>query len=260
MRLSQTDLEAVLGFLSDVVPLEFDGPYPVDVVMRLQDLVRCDDAVYQDVDVRHQRFDALVGPGPDDDLDDESVYWAAGPCPITDFRIRTGDLTTVRMSDVIEARRYHELAIFREYFGPGGVDNMLDLGLPAGPARHRSFLLFREHGAADFTERDRTVLETLRPHLLGLEARAALRRRLADSAAGSEAGGRAVQSGRTAGDQLTAREREIVHLVAQGKTNAQIAAELWVAPSTVKKHLENVYGKLGVSRRTAAATLMQSLH
>jgi DNA-binding CsgD family transcriptional regulator len=57
---------------------------------------------------------------------------------------------------------------------------------------------------------------------------------------------------------LTPREREIVFLVAAGKTNAQIAAELWVTPSTVKKHLENVYQKLGVSSRAAAATIVRS--
>ena len=41
-------------------------------------------------------------------------------------------------------------------------------------------------------------------------------------------------------DSLTAREREILALVAQGKTNAEVAAVLWVAPGTVKKHIENI--------------------
>jgi DNA-binding CsgD family transcriptional regulator len=52
--------------------------------------------------------------------------------------------------------------------------------------------------------------------------------------------------------QLTAREREVLTWVAQGKTNAEIARLLWLAPNTVRKHLENVYAKLGVSTRTAA--------
>ena len=54
--------------------------------------------------------------------------------------------------------------------------------------------------------------------------------------------------------------RYVVVLVAEGKTNAQIAAQMWVAPSTVKKHLENVYGKLGVGTWTAAATLVHAIH
>jgi DNA-binding CsgD family transcriptional regulator len=51
---------------------------------------------------------------------------------------------------------------------------------------------------------------------------------------------------------LTAREREILTLVARGKTNPEIAHLLWLAPSTVGKHLENIYAKLGVKTRTAA--------
>jgi DNA-binding NarL/FixJ family response regulator len=52
---------------------------------------------------------------------------------------------------------------------------------------------------------------------------------------------------------LTARELEIVHLVARGYTNAQIAERLWVTKWTVKFHLANAYRKLGVSNRTQAA-------
>lgn len=51
---------------------------------------------------------------------------------------------------------------------------------------------------------------------------------------------------------LTAREREVLSWVARGKTNSEIAQLLWLAPSTVRKHLENVYAKLGVNTRTAA--------
>jgi DNA-binding CsgD family transcriptional regulator len=54
------------------------------------------------------------------------------------------------------------------------------------------------------------------------------------------------------GVQLTTREREVVSWVARGKTNAEVAQLLWLAPSTVRKHLENVYAKLGVNTRTAA--------
>jgi DNA-binding CsgD family transcriptional regulator len=53
---------------------------------------------------------------------------------------------------------------------------------------------------------------------------------------------------------LTAREREVLAWVARGKTNAEVASLLWLAPSTVRKHLENVYAKLGVNTRTAAVT------
>ena len=51
---------------------------------------------------------------------------------------------------------------------------------------------------------------------------------------------------------LTPREREVLSWVARGKTNAEIARLLWLSPGTVRKHLENVYAKLGVRTRTAA--------
>lgn len=52
---------------------------------------------------------------------------------------------------------------------------------------------------------------------------------------------------------LTQREREVVALVAAGKTNAEIAAVLSISARTVQKHLEHIFPKLGVETRTAAA-------
>lgn len=51
---------------------------------------------------------------------------------------------------------------------------------------------------------------------------------------------------------LTRREREVLELVAEGLTNAQIAARLWISCKTVGHHLESTYAKLGVHTRTAA--------
>jgi len=48
------------------------------------------------------------------------------------------------------------------------------------------------------------------------------------------------------------REREILALIAEGRTNAEVAKALWISPATVRKHLENAYTKLGVTTRTAA--------
>jgi DNA-binding CsgD family transcriptional regulator len=58
--------------------------------------------------------------------------------------------------------------------------------------------------------------------------------------------------GRTA-DGLTAREAEVLRLVAQGMTDRQIAAALVISEKTVGRHLEHVFNKLGVSSRTTAA-------
>lgn len=45
---------------------------------------------------------------------------------------------------------------------------------------------------------------------------------------------------------LTAREQEVLKLVAQAKTNKEIAEELYIAPSTVKSHLLSIFKKLGL--------------
>jgi DNA-binding NarL/FixJ family response regulator len=54
-------------------------------------------------------------------------------------------------------------------------------------------------------------------------------------------------------DVLTRREREILTLVADGLSNADVARRLWVSRQTVKFHLGGVYRKLGVANRTEAA-------
>ena len=51
-------------------------------------------------------------------------------------------------------------------------------------------------------------------------------------------------------DDLTAREREIAILIAQGKTNGEIADELVLSKRTVEKHIANILSKLGVTSRT----------
>ena len=52
---------------------------------------------------------------------------------------------------------------------------------------------------------------------------------------------------------LTAREVEVLRLVAIGKSNPAIAAELFLSEKTVARHLSNIFAKIDVSSRTAAA-------
>ncbi|GGS60366.1 DNA-binding response regulator [Planobispora rosea] len=55
-------------------------------------------------------------------------------------------------------------------------------------------------------------------------------------------------------ESLSRRETEVLSLVARGLTNAEIGKELFISETTVKTHLLRVFGKLGVSDRTAAVT------
>jgi DNA-binding CsgD family transcriptional regulator len=60
----------------------------------------------------------------------------------------------------------------------------------------------------------------------------------------------AARSLETAG--LTRREREVLRLLAEGRTNRRIATELFVSPRTVDMHVRNLLGKLGCTSRVAA--------
>ena len=103
------------------------------------------------------------------------------------------------------------------------------------PGRGRTLRLFLFRGPGpDFSDRDRDLLTVLRPHLHQAYLDAERRRHPAP--------------------RLTARQQELLHLVAAGHTNAQIARRLGISEGTVRTHLENIYERLGVSSRTAAVT------
>ncbi|MDT0309483.1 helix-turn-helix transcriptional regulator [Streptomyces sp. DSM 44917] len=94
-------------------------------------------------------------------------------------------------------------------------------------------------GAPRVGARDLAVLRALRRHLAPLAAHFLARDREAEAAAG--------------GLGLTAREREVASLAAQGLTNQQIAQRLFVGVATVKKHLTRALAKTGTTSRTHLA-------
>ena len=106
-------------------------------------------------------------------------------------------------------------------------------GWTAGPGRSVRLLFWRGPGP-DFSERDRDLLTLLRPHLHQAYLDA--------------------ERHRNPTPALTPRHWELLHLVAAGHTNTQIARRLGLSEATVRKHLENIYGRLQVSSRTAAVT------
>ncbi|MDQ1463979.1 MAG: hypothetical protein QOC73_920, partial [Actinomycetota bacterium] len=154
-----------------------------------------------------------------------------------------------RLSDVISHRQLVNSRVYADWFRPAGIAAELEIGIVRSRVRTRNFVLERTSG--DFSDRDRAVLEIVRPHLARIYAMSALRRIVSDdrSAVGDQ--------DRVAG--LTPRERDVLELVAAGLSNAAIAERMWISPGTVKKHLDNIYDKLGVANRTAAAALV-SIH
>src|SRR5206468_9261229 len=64
--------------------------------------------------------------------------------------------------------------------------------------------------------------------------------------------------GRTREEGLTAAERRVAALVAEGRTNQEVAAALFLGERTVASHLTHIYAKLGVRSRTELARKVQT--
>jgi DNA-binding NarL/FixJ family response regulator len=142
---------------------------------------------------------------------------------------RYGPVTAV--SDVLRGRDLEASWLYQEALAPAGVRHEIGLELRHGDDEMNAVVLSRGPGR-DFSERDRLVLRLLRPHV--------------DAALG-RAGARA--------PHVTPRERQVLTLVRDGLTNAQVARRLGVGEATVAKHLEHVYPRLGARSRTHAVTL-----
>jgi LuxR family maltose regulon positive regulatory protein len=61
-------------------------------------------------------------------------------------------------------------------------------------------------------------------------------------------------------EPLSQRELEVLHLIALGRTNPEIARQLIVAPGTIKAHAASIYRKLDVTNRTEAVARARQLH
>jgi DNA-binding CsgD family transcriptional regulator/tetratricopeptide (TPR) repeat protein len=110
--------------------------------------------------------------------------------------------------------------------------------------------------AADAVRRGLTLVEPLRSTLVEEELRSLARRaRLPLAPQAAEAAPEA--DGEPFG--LTDRERDVLDLVAAGRTNGQIAQVLFISPKTVSVHVSNILGKLGVSGRVEAAAVAHRL-
>jgi len=104
-----------------------------------------------------------------------------------------------------------------------------------------------QQGAAGFLPKESTRTEIVKAVLDCAEGRDVVSPALVGGLAG-EIRRRAEPSGPV----LSAREREVLSRIAGGQSIPAIAAELYVAPSTVKTHVQRLYEKLGVSDRAAA--------
>ena len=96
------------------------------------------------------------------------------------------------------------------------------------------------------------LLKDAPPHELTAAVRAAA---AGESALAPIIASRLLDRMRTPQASLSAREMQILDLVAAGQSNIEIAAELFISETTVKSHLAHIFTKLGVTTRTAAVSV-----
>lgn len=142
-----------------------------------------------------------------------------------------------RISDRVGQRDFQRSALYGDHDHRIGLHCVIAVPLLRSPQTLVSVALHRS--GRDFDERDQERLELLRPHLAFLYRHA---HKLAAALP--------PESGNANG--LTLREGQVMHWLAGGKTDAEIAALMSISPRTVQKHLEHMYVKLGVETRTAA--------
>ena len=137
----------------------------------------------------------------------------------------------VAISDVYAPREFKETWLHQEWFRPALVKHEIGVHLSHPPDEIQVVFLSRLDGS-DFDDRDHLILRLLRPHL-----DAALRR-IAFPV-----------------PRLTPRETEVLQLVRDGLTDAQIARRLVITEATVGKHLQHIYARTGAQSRVQALTL-----
>jgi DNA-binding CsgD family transcriptional regulator len=231
-----SDAAALMEIVHDGAQDAGHDPIPLNVLFALARLIPSDACVgYQEADVsgelRVVELLEVIGTPPSPR--EEAAFHSHGWQNPLHCRLHAREEGVLRLSDHLTRRQKSNLEYNDLVWRPHGIDDAMRVWLPAPPGRARS--VYVERTGKDYTHRERNLFGLMRPHLARMRLNAESRRRV-DPSLG-----------------LTAREAEVLGWVARGKTNAEIAAELFISPQTVRKHLENIFEKLGVRTRTAAA-------
>jgi DNA-binding CsgD family transcriptional regulator len=157
---------------------------------------------------------------------------------------------THRISDSVPFPRFRETALYNEYYRRVGLDHAVALPLWVDANLLVSFVLNRRK--RDFSDHDRELLEMLRGGVSALYRHSLALQRARDGESQLDRLLGASPRKRDPHWALTARENEVLHWLAHGKADRDIAAILAISPRTVHKHLQRIYEKLGVENRTAA--------
>ncbi|HEV7585817.1 MAG TPA: helix-turn-helix transcriptional regulator [Solirubrobacteraceae bacterium] len=197
-----------------------------------------------------------IGPSPDQivtimqpDAPELLPRWMtfAHENPLLRRYLRTLDGRAYRFSDVISPEELHELPLYHAVYAPLGVEHQIAFNLPASPERVLAVALSRKR--SDYSDAERDFANRARPFLIQAYLNAIAVHELRGR--GADSGTPMLERLHAAG--LTSREAQVMRLVALGRSNNHVGAELQISPRTVGKHLEHGFRKLGVADRSTAA-------
>jgi DNA-binding CsgD family transcriptional regulator len=215
---------------------------PWELLQDLMTLVPCDHLSAFGLDSIAMDYfaDQEVGAPPETTPAEDAHLWAMfkrhyadSVCSYPDRAVESG--LVFRCSDIVPDAEWQQSGMYADYDRPLGIEHELMVCLDAGGPRRTLRLLFARGPGSDFSERDVAVLTLLRPHLQSAYV--------------------AAERCRRGLRPLTDRQRQILQYIAAGYTNGQIATRLDVSEHTVRKHVENIFARLDVTSRTAAARL-----
>ena len=242
-RLSERDTAALLDLVHHGAVESTEDPFPASVLVALSRLIPSDACVgYQEADVSDgvSVIELLEVVGAPPSPDEEAAFQTLGWQNPMHCRLHSQSDKILRLSDLLTRRQRRALAWDAAVWRPHGIDDALRMWLPARPGRAIS--IYVERSGKNYTLRELALFTLLRPHLIRMHASVTLRRRFAHRRR-----------------DLTPREAEILGWIARGKTNREIARLLVISPHTVRKHVENLFEKLDVRTRTAAARYATAL-
>ena len=249
LRLSTRDVSALLSFVSELKDLDDPLAFPPRVIAGLQRLIPASEVGYSELNPA-ERTSILqvwcaggyeeVSAGVEDDESHEH-WWRLRPThPVCGYRTRSENWTEpLKVSDFATLRAFRGTPIYDAFYR-GELDYWLDVGLPATSTRTRVFIFTRQ-GGRDFTERDRLVLEILRPHLAARAAtaesavRAAASLTCAQEPAGEEARNVVLCSARGAIEFASPSSRALLARFA-GVENGRLPTALLDQPTVVLAH------------------------
>lgn len=248
-HLTRNDYAAALALVARLQPAAGDArTFAQQAVLTLTEFVASELTTLSDCDLATGRRRVVGLPGVRlSERDIESFDRHFFEHPLVRFHGFDGGRVTKRISDLLSRSEFRCTAIYADYYQRVGLEHTVAVPLWIDEQRLVSLVLNRR--GLDFSERDCERLEVLRPHLAFL-----YRQGNPQSAVPGAAGTVPLAPAQVAPDAegLTPREKEVLHWLAHGKTDAEIAALLGLSPRTVHKHLEHIYIKLGVETRTAA--------